>query len=153
MAPVGRALARGARATAVAVLAGVLASTVLVVILVVVPPGGGGAAASELPPSAAPRARVGMGTAGRHVATVSAAGPPPEPSTTVRGSTTTTIAPLGNLPVAGTTPPLVTKAQSAHVSGVFAIASIAGFSFVLVLMAIQAVLTRPARRRRGARTL
>jgi hypothetical protein len=73
--------------------------------------------------------------------------------TTTASTTTTTIAPLGYQPSTPTTLPLVTTPQSAHVSPAFVVASIAGFSAVLLLMLVQLFLTRPARRRRGARTL
>jgi hypothetical protein len=43
--------------------------------------------------------------------------------------------------------PLRTKAQSAHVSPVFAAFSIAGFFVALVIMATRFVLTRPRRQR------
>lgn len=59
-------------------------------------------------------------------------------------TTTTTVAPLGGpgLPAPPSTLPLTTKKQSGHVSPVFAELSGVGFFVVLVLIAIQAVLTR-----------
>jgi hypothetical protein len=62
--------------------------------------------------------------------------------------TTTTLPSIGShLPVPPSTVPLRTKAQSAHVSPVFAAFSIAGFFVALVIMATRFVLTRPRRQR------
>jgi len=67
------------------------------------------------------------------------------PSTT---TTSTTIAPIGGrIPVPPSTLPLSTKAQSAHVSPVFAALSGAGFFVAFVIMASRFVLTRPGRTR------
>lgn len=66
---------------------------------------------------------------------------------------TSTVAPLSTLPVTPTTQPLITKPQSAHVSGVFVVLSISGVGLVVLMMIVQLFLTRAGRERRGARTL
>ncbi|MDQ2728128.1 MAG: hypothetical protein M3Y91_09765 [Actinomycetota bacterium] len=65
-------------------------------------------------------------------------------TTAPASTTTTTVAPLGGpgLPAPPSTLPLTTKKQSGHVSPVFAELSGVGFFIALVLVAIQAVLTR-----------
>ena len=72
----------------------------------------------------------------------------PPPSTTAAPTTTsTTIAPIGgHLPVPPSTVPLRTKAQSAHVSPVFAALSGAGFLAAFLIMAGRFILTRPGRK-------
>jgi hypothetical protein len=77
--------------------------------------------------------------------TVSAA-----PTTVASG---TTVVPIGNqLPAPPVTLPLTTRPASAHVDPLLAKLSLAGFAFVILLLLIQAVLTRP-RRRPGRWTL
>ncbi len=63
----------------------------------------------------------------------------------------TTIAPLANIPAPPSTLPLATRAESAHVSPLFAELSVAGFAIVLALVGLQWILTWP--RRRGRRTI
>ena len=62
----------------------------------------------------------------------------------------TTLAPLGtHLAPPPSTLPLTDKPPSAHVSGVLAVLSGAGFAVALLIMAVQYVLTRPRGRGHG----
>ena len=71
----------------------------------------------------------------------------PPPSTTAAPTTSTTIAPIGgHLPVPPSTVPLRTKAQSAHISPVFAALSGAGFLAAFLIMAGRFIPTRPGRK-------
>lgn len=65
-------------------------------------------------------------------------------TTTTTPAPTTTVAPLGGpgLPAPPSTLPLTTKKQNGHVNPVFAELSGVGFFIVLVLIAVQALLTR-----------
>ena len=72
-------------------------------------------------------------------------------TTTVAPTTTTTVAPLGGGGILAppSTLPLTTKEQSGHVNPVFAELSGVGFFIALVLIAVQAVLTRRGGRGRS----
>jgi hypothetical protein len=70
--------------------------------------------------------------------------PPTTASTTT--TTSTTIAAIGgHLPVPPSTVPFRTKAQSSHVSPVFAALSGGGFFVALVMMVTRFIMTRPKR--------
>lgn len=69
--------------------------------------------------------------------------------TTIAPTTTSTVAPLpGQIKAPPSTLPLTTKRQSGHVSPVFAELSGVGFFAFLVLLGVQAALTRKGRRGR-----